>query len=96
MSFFGYMIVGSIIGLILHPHTHEYACLCDEPPIMTTLEASIIGTLFIIALSVGLYCLIRKLSYSKRETIILLIPLLLGNIYVCNFIRILLSTQVSG
>ena len=95
---FGYLILGGLVGRILHPstHEHEYACACDEPPIMTETEATIVGVIFMIGLMIGLFYILRQLKYSKTERIITMIILLFINLYVCGGVKEILSTQVTG
>lgn len=93
-----YILLGCLVGRILHPstHEHEYACACDEPPIMTESEATIVGVIFIIGLMAGLLFLLRYLKFSKLEQLIALIILLFANLYVASTIREILYTQVTG
>lgn len=95
---FGYLILGGLVGLILHPstHEHEYACACDEPPIMTESEATIVGVIFMIGLMIGLFYILRQLKFSKIELYIALIILLFANLFVASTIREILYMQVSG
>lgn len=92
------LLLGCLVGRILHPstHEHEYACACDEPPIMTESEATIVGVIFMIGLMAGLLFLLRYLKFSKLEQLIALIILLFANLYVASTIREILSTQVTG
>lgn len=94
----GYLSLGCVVGRILHPspHEHEYACACDEPPIMTETEATIVGVIFMIGLMIGLFFILRQLKFSKLERIISLIILLFANLYVALTIREILYIQVSG
>lgn len=95
----GYLLLGCLVGRILHPSTHEhnyYSCACDEPPIMTESEATIVGVFFMIGLLTGLFYLLRNLKFSKWEQIIALAILLFANFYVASIIREILYTQVSG
>lgn len=94
----GYYILGCIVGLFIfpHQHEHEYACACDEPPIMTELEATIVGVIFMIGLMTGLFFILRQLKFSKWERLIALIILLFGNLYVASTIREILYIQVTG
>lgn len=94
----GYLFFGCLVGRILHPstHEHEYACACDEPPIMTETEATIVGVIFMIGLMIGLFYILRQLKYSKTERIITMIILLFINLYVCGGVKEILSTQVTG
>ena len=94
----GYLLFGCLVGLILHPstHEHEYACACDEPPIMTESEATIIGAIFLIGLMIGLFFILRQLKFSKWERFIALIMLLFANLYVASTIREILYIQVTA
>ena len=94
----GYYIFGCIVGLFIfpHQHEHEYACACDEPPIMTELEATIVGVIFMIGLMTGLFFILRQLNFSKWERLIALIILLFANLYVASTIREILYIQVTG
>ena len=94
----GYYILGCIVGLFIfpHQHEHEYACACDEPPIMTELEATIVGVIFMIGLIIGLFFILRQLKFSKSERIIALAILLFANLYVASTIREILYIQVTG
>lgn len=94
----GYLLFGCLVGRILHPstHEHEYACACDEPPIMTESEATIVGVIFMIGLMIGLFYILRQLKFSKIERYIALIILLFANLCVASTIREILSTQVTG
>lgn len=94
----GYYILGCIVGLFIFPHQHEhkYACACDEPPLMTETEATIVGVIFMIGLMIGLFYILRQLKFSKTERIITLIILLFVNLYVCGRVKEILSTQVTG
>lgn len=94
----GYLFLGCLVGRILHPstHEHEYACACDEPPIMTETEATIVGVIFMIGLMIGLFFILRQLKFSKWERLIALIILLFANLYVASTIREILYMQVSG
>ena len=96
---FGYLILGGLVGLILHPSTHKhnyYSCACDEPPIMTESEATIVGIIFMTGLMIGLFFILRQLKFSKRERLIALIILLFANLYVASTIREILYIQVTG
>lgn len=96
---FGYLILGGLVGLILHPSTHKhnyYSCACDEPPIMTESEATIVGVIFMIGLMIGLFYILRQLKFSKIERLTALIILLFANLYVASTIREILYIQVSG
>lgn len=94
----GYHILGCLVGRILHPSTyeHEYACACDEPPIMTETEATIVGVIFMIGLMIGLFFILRQLKFSKLERIIALAMLLFANLFVASTIRQILYIQVTG
>lgn len=94
----GYYIWGCILGLFVfsHQHPHEYACACDEPPLMTETEATIVGVIFMIGLMIGLFYILRQLKYSKLERFIALIILLFANLYVASIIREILYIQVTG
>ena len=94
----GYYIIGCILGLFVfsHQHPHGYACACDEPPIMTETEATIVGVIFMIGLMIGLFYILRQLKYSKLERFIALIILLFANLYVASIIREILYIQVTG
>jgi hypothetical protein len=94
----GYLFFGCLVGRILHPstHEHEYACVCDEPPIMTESEATIVGAIFMIGLIAGLFFLLRYLKFSKWEQLIALTILLCANLYVASTIREILYIQVTG
>lgn len=94
---FGYLILGGLVGLILHPSTHKhnyYSCACDEPPTMTESEATIVGIIFMIGLMIGLSFMLRQLKFSKWERLIALIILLFANLYVASTIREILYMQV--
>lgn len=96
---FGYLILGGLVGLILHPSTHKhnyYSCACDEPPTMTESEATIVGIIFMIGLMIGLFFILRQLKFSRREKLIALIILLFANLYVASTIREILYIQVTG
>lgn len=96
---FGYLILGGLVGLILHPSTHKhnyYSCACDEPTLMTETEATIVGVIFMIGLMIGLFYILRQLKYSKLERFIALIILLFANLYVASIIRRILYIQVTG
>ena len=96
---FGYLILGGLVDLILHPSTHKhnyYSCACDEPPTMTESESTIVGIIFMIGLMIGLFFILRQLKYSKLERFIALIILLFANLYVASIIREILYIQVSG
>lgn len=96
---FGYLILGGLVGLILHSSTHKhnyYSCACDEPPTMTESEATIVGVIFMIGLMIGLFFILRQLKFSKTEQLIALIILLFANLCVASTIREILSTQVTG
>ncbi|MGM9871971.1 MAG: hypothetical protein ACI30X_00745 [Muribaculaceae bacterium] len=92
----GYLFGGCIVGRILHPSTHEYACACDEPPTMTETEATLVGFIYMFGLMIGLSFILRKLEFSKWERIIALIIFLFANLYVASTIREILCTQVTG
>lgn len=93
-----YLLLGCLVGRILHPstHEHEYACACDEPPIMIESEATIVGIIFMIGLMIGLFFILRQLKFSKWERLIALIILLFANLYVASTIREILYIQVTG
>ena len=96
---FGYLILGGLVGLILHPSTHKhnyYSCACDEPPTMTESEATIVGIIFMIGLMIGLFFILRQFKFSKWERIIALIILLFANLYVASTIREIIYIQVTG
>lgn len=94
----GYLLFGCLVGLILHPstHEHEYVCACSEPPILTGTEATIVGVIFMIGLIIGLFFILRQLKFSKWERFIALIILLFANLYVASTIREILYIQVTG
>ncbi len=94
-----YLFLGCLVGRILHPSTHEhnyYSCACDEPPIMTESEATIVGIIFMIGLMIGLFFILRQLKFSKWERLIALIILLFANLYVASTIQEILYIQVTG
>lgn len=96
---FGYLILGGLVDLILHPSTHKhnyYSCACDEPPIMTESEATIVGIIFMTGLMIGLFFILRQLKFSKWERLISLLILLCANLYVASIIREILYIQVTG
>lgn len=96
---FGYLFLGGLVGLILHPTTHKlnyFSCACDEPPTMTESEATIVGVIFMIGLMIGLFFILRQLKFSKWERLIALIILLYANLYVASTIREILYIQVTG
>ena len=96
---FGYLILGGLVGLILHPSTHKhnyYSCACDEPPTMTESEATIVGIIFMIGLMIGLFFILRQLKFSRREKLIALIILLFANLYVASTSREILYIQGTG
>ncbi len=95
----GYLFLGCLVGRILRTSTHEhnyYSCACDEPPIMTESEATIVGVIFMIGLMIGLFFILHQLKFSKLERIISLIILLFANLYVASTIREILYIQVTG
>ncbi len=95
----GYLLFGCLIGRILHPSTHEhnyYSCACDESPLMTESEATVVGVIFLIGLMAGLFILLRHLKFSKCEQSIAVIILMFANLYVASTIREILYIQVSG
>lgn len=98
----GYWLTGTIIGCIIYgispseSHQHHYACACDEPPFMTELEATIIGVIFMIALMIGLFFILRQLKFSQIERIIVLSIILFPNYYIASKIYEILTTQVTG
>ncbi len=95
----GYLFFGCFVGIILHPSTHEhnyYSCACDEPPIMTESEATIVGVIFMIGLMIGLFLILLQLKFSKWELLIALAILFSVNLYVASTIREILYIQVSG
>ena len=95
----GYLLLGCLVGRILHPSTHKhnyYSCACDEPPTMTESEATIVGVIFMIGLMIGLFFILRQLKFSKWEGLIALIILLFANLYVASTIREILYIQVTG
>ena len=95
----GYLLFGCLVGRILHPSTYKhnyYSCACDEPPIMTESEATIVGVIFMTGLMIGLFFILRQLKFPKWERLIALIILLFANLYVASTIREILYIQVSG
>lgn len=96
---FGYLILGGLVGLILHPSTHKhnyYSCACDEPPTMTESEATIVGIIFMIGLMIGLFFILRQLNFSRLERILALPIILFPNYYIASKIYEILTTQVTG
>lgn len=98
----GYWLMGTIIGCIIYSispsesHQHHYACACDEPPFMTESEATIVGVIFMIALMIGLFFILRQLKFSQIERILALPIMLFPNLYITSKIYEILTTQVSG
>lgn len=95
----GYLILGGLVGLILHLSTHKhnyYSCACDEPPTMTESEATIVGVIFMIGLMIGLFYILRQLKFSQIERIIALSIILFSNFYIASKIYEILTTQVTG
>lgn len=95
----GYLVVGCILGGILHQSTHEhnyYSCKCDSPAILTETEALILGIIFIIVYLIASNAILRVLKFSNATHIIALILTLIGNSFVVYIVANILTTQVTG
>lgn len=94
VDFVVYFMGGTCLGrLILHPLDRHYECACDEPPVLTILEAGIYGAIFMVLLLIGLDYIMRKINFDKTERIIALIILFLSNLYICYQLGTILTSS---
>ena len=91
--YFGGIILGNILN---PPHVHHYECVCDQPPVLTILEGTIWGAIYLIILIFGFNYILFKIDFNKIERYIALSILFLSNLFTCYQIGIILCTQVSG
>ena len=95
-SFFIPFFSGSFIGEIINQTEMHYECACDNPPVLTKLQAFIVGIIYMVCLSVGLYYKLRSLDLSRCKRWAWLIVLLILSGGTCFIVIDILSTKVSG
>lgn len=96
LSTLAYLGFGNMIGTMLHPLTHHVECACDRGPIMTKTEAILFGLFYLSVLMAGMFFILRKLKFSKREQAIALIILFLFNGLVCFMLKEFLYMAATG
>lgn len=97
LTYSGYMTVGMLLGAVLHPHEHKhYECACDEPPILTETESTVVGIVLMAVMMALLWGIVRKQNFPLWAQIVLFAILLYLNINVALFVRELLYIQVTG
>ena len=77
-SSIGYVIVGSSIGILLHPgqHKHHYECACDQSPFMTEDEATVFGIIFVCLLLACSYLVLHLARFGVWSKIAMMVVLL--------------------
>jgi Ca2+/Na+ antiporter len=71
-SFFTTWLGGFAISGVINPSNHshnDYACSCDEPPVLTETQAIICGLCVFIASVFAIWFITRELKFSKWERI---------------------------
>jgi Ca2+/Na+ antiporter len=74
-SFFTTWLGGFAISGVINPSNHshnDYACACDEAPVLTGTQAIICGLCVFIAAVLAIWFITRELKFSKWERIIAL------------------------
>lgn len=95
-SFFLPYFSGLWIGEMINPTAIEYECVCDSAPVLTKLQALIIGIIYLLCLSIGLYQTLHLLNLSKNKYRLWMSLLLILNGFLCFGVLDILSTEVSG
>lgn len=96
LSAIAYLGLGNMIGTMLHPLTHHVECACDRGPIMTKAEAILLGLFYLCVLMVGMFFILRKLKFYKREQAIAMIILFFLNGLVCFMLKEFLYIAATG
>lgn len=96
VSFIVPFFSGSFIGEMINPTAMHYECVCDSHPVITELQAVIIGVTYMCCLSIALYRILFSLKLSKCKSIVWLMVLFLLNGASCFIALNILCTQVSG
>lgn len=96
VSFIVPFFSGSFIGEMINPTVMHYECVCDNHPVITELQAVIIGVAYMCCFYIALYRILSSLKLSSYKRIVWLMVLLLLNGASCFIALDILSTQVSG
>lgn len=80
----GLLCLGSLIESLFSPTEHiHYECVCDEPPILSTQQAIILGVIFFAIIMAGLHFILQSLKLSPKERSVAFIMLLIANALAC-------------
>lgn len=97
VSMLSVILSGTVIGELVNPIAHNhYACACDEPPVLTHLQAVILGICLYGLIMIGLNYIIRQLYLPKIWHLISMILLAVVNGIACYVAIDILFTPVSG
>lgn len=96
VSFIIFFLSGLFIGEMINPASMNYECACDSHPVLTELQAVIIGAVEMIGLSIALYRILCSLKLSKCKRIAWFMVSFLLNGASCFIALDILCTQVSG
>ncbi len=96
VTFFIFFFSGLLIGEMINPASLDYECACDNPPVLTELQAVIIGAADMICLSIALYRILCSFKLSKCKRIVWFMVLFLLNGASCFIALDILCTQISG
>lgn len=97
VSFIIFFLSGLFIGEMINPASMNYECACDSHPVLTELQAVIIGAVEMIGLSIALYRILCSIKTVKMQACIawFMVSFLLNGAS-CFIALDILCTQVSG
>ena len=97
LMFIYYVFTGVIYSMIMHTSRYGhnyYSCACDESPILTELEATLIGIFIMIGLSMASFFILRYMNYSKLQRNLSMALFLVVDLYVAIGVREFLCMPV--
>ena len=97
LMFIYYGFTGVIYSMIMHTSRYGhnyYSCACDEPPILTELEATLIGIFIMIGLTMASFFILRYMNYSKLQRNLSMALFLVVDLYVAIGVREFLCMPV--
>jgi len=93
----GLILLGTLIGERLNPSSHNhYLCVCEEPPIMTEVQAIIFGIISFAFITCCMNLIVRGLRLNKHKHFGLITILSMINGLIIAVVVDILSTQISG
>ncbi|MGN0231022.1 MAG: hypothetical protein ACI4A8_02290 [Muribaculaceae bacterium] len=97
LMFIYYVFTGVIYSMATHTSRYGdnyFSCACDEPPILTEFEATLIGIFIMIGLMMASFFILRYMNYSKLQRNIALALFLVVDLYVAIEVREILCMPV--